>query len=129
MADYKLELNAFWNKEGIVRPTSYKMQFKHNSKWRNTSDIDNWTDSRSQPGQALQTETDKLFESSSEDPYHPNVFVTLGLCKMVHFRSMTQEEEQVHKLFSANYWDEQGHHLTSLNRSEQDLDVNHDNLR
>jgi hypothetical protein len=128
MADYKLELYAFWNKEGTVRPTSYKMPFKHNSKWRNALDIDYWTDARSQPGQALQTETDKLFESSSEDPYHPNVFVTLGLCKMVPFRTLTQEGEQVHKLFSATYWDEQGHYFTSLNRSEQDLDVSHDNL-
>jgi hypothetical protein len=129
MADYKLDLHALWNKEGKVRPTSYKMPFKHNSTWRNTLDIEYWTDARSRPGQALQTETDNLFRSFSEDSVHPNVIVTLGLCKMLPFRALTQEGEHVHKLFSATYWDEQGDYLTLLNRSEQDLEVNHDNLR
>jgi hypothetical protein len=129
MAAYKHDLHAFWNKEGMVRPTSYKMPFKHNSSWRNALDIDYWTDARSLSGQALQTETDKLFGSAYEDSVHPNAFVTLGLCKMLQFRALTQEGEQIHKLFSATYWDEQGHYLTFLNQSEQDLGVNHDNLR
>jgi hypothetical protein len=128
MAAYKLELYAFWYKEKTVRPTSYKMPFKHNSKWRNTLDINYWTEPRTREGRYLQTETDKLFWSSMDDPNHPNVFVTLGLCKMVHFQSLTQEGEQIHNLFSATYWDEQGQHLTLLNQPEQDLDVNHDNL-
>jgi hypothetical protein len=115
--------------EGKVRPISYKMPFKHNITRRNSLDIDYWTEARSRPGQALQTETDNLIGSSSEDPVHPNVSVTLGLCKMLPFRALTQEGEQVHKLFSATYWDEQGDYLTLLNRSEQDLEVNHDNLR
>jgi hypothetical protein len=129
MAAYKHDLHAFWNKEGTVRPTSYKMPFKHKRSWRNALDIDYWTDARSRSGQALQTETDKLFTSAYEDAVHPDVFVTLGLCKMLLFRALTQEGEQIYKLFSATYWDELGHYLTSLNQSEQDLEVNHDNLR
>jgi hypothetical protein len=115
MAAYKLELYAFWNMEGTVRPTSYKMPFKPNSKWRNTLDIDYWTEPRTRVGCSLQTETDKLFWSSMDDPNHPNVFVTLGQFKMVQSRALTQKGEQVHNLFSATYWDEQGQHLTFFN--------------
>jgi hypothetical protein len=130
MAAYKHDLHIFWNKEGKVRPTSYKMPFKHNSTWRDTLDIDYWTDARSRSGQAFQTETDNLFGEASEDPVHPNVFVTLGLCKKLQFRALTQEGEQIHKLLSTTYWDEQGHYLTSLNQPALDcLEVNHDNLR
>jgi hypothetical protein len=129
MAAYKLELYAFWNKEGTVRPTSYDMPFKHNSKWRNILDIDYWTEPRTRAGQSLQMETNKLFWSSMDDRHHPNVFVTLSLCKMVQFRALTQEGDQIHNLFSATYMDEYGQHLTSFNQPEQDLDVNHDNLR
>ncbi len=64
MAPDKHDLQAFWNKEGTVRPTSYRMPFKHNNSWRNALDIDYWTDARSQSGQAVQTETDKLFTSA-----------------------------------------------------------------
>jgi hypothetical protein len=130
MAAYKHDLHAFWNKEGTVRPTSYKTPFKHNNSWRNAFDIDYWTDARSRSGHALQTETDKLFTSAYEDAVHPDVFVTLGLCKMLQFRALTQDGDKIHKLFSATYWDEQGHYLTSLNQSAPDgLEWNHDHLR
>jgi hypothetical protein len=103
MAAYKLELYASWNKDGTVRPTGYKMPFKHNSKWRNTLDIDYWTEPRTQAGRNLQTETNNIFWSAVDYPNHPNVFVTLGLWKLIQSRALTQAGKQVHNLFSATY--------------------------
>jgi hypothetical protein len=101
---------------------------EHNSKWTNTLDIDYWTEPRTQAGRNLQTETDNLFWSAVDYPNHPNLFVTLGLCKLIQSRALTQAGKQVHNLFSATYWDEQGRHLTAFNQPEHDLDLNHDNL-
>ncbi len=130
MAAYKHDVHAFWNKEGTVRPTRYKMPSKHNNSWRNALDIDYWTDARSLSGQALQTKTDNLFTSAYEDAVHPDVFVTLGFCKMLQCRALTQDGDKIHKLFSTTYWDEQGHYLTSLNQSAPDgQEWNHDHLR
>jgi hypothetical protein len=101
-------LYAFWNSKGRVRPTIYKLPYKDDRKWRKILDINEWITYRTDEGVNLANAVDALFAKNVERPRHPNVHVTLGVCKLRQALILTDNGRRVHTLFASSYWDEQG---------------------
>jgi hypothetical protein len=101
-------LYAFWNSKGTVRPTRYKLPYKDDRKWRKSLDINEWITCRTDEGVNLANAVDALFTKNVERPRHPNIYVTLGVCKLRQALILTDNGRRVDTLFASSYWDEQG---------------------
>jgi hypothetical protein len=77
--------------------------------WRKRLDIHDWLTANTQAGLDLQQAVDAHFTKNIEHPKHPNVYVTLGGCKLRQALLLTYHGRRVHILFASMYWDEHGY--------------------
>jgi hypothetical protein len=101
-------LNALWNSKGTVRPTSYKLPYKDDRKWRKSLDLNEWITCRTDEGVNLANAMDALFTKNIERPKYPNIYGTLWVCKLRQALILTDNGRRVRTLFASSYWDEQG---------------------